>query len=393
MVVLEHMCVVFWHGKPMVAALTHMPEVPDTVKPPLSTRLVFSFVYGPLGPNFSMGMFPVALFYLVSGFVIPFSLQKTRVPGFLAARALRLWPTYAAGLTVAITSVAISARIENKPFPLRLSDIISNYSLGLRDLLGAPSIDGVVSTLEIEIKFYILLAACASMVRERNVALFRVVAPALCAPAAVYAILQMHLSPQHAYLREKGRNAATEFHFMIFMLIGTVLNYHSDGAISGRESAKYSFSLFTLSAVCSFLLVPYDIAVLQTCCNAKALLLFASCYVLRDHISGVSSLLMKLADISYSLYVTHGVFGYCILNLLIRRANLNPDISFAIAFPSVLSLATAIYHYVESPTQAKASEISRRWKFQSLRSSSSPASCVPLPTICKGVNNEIIRKK
>ena len=46
-------------------------------------------------PLLSLGQLGVALFFLVSGFVIPISLPKYSVPGFLVARVLRIYPTYA----------------------------------------------------------------------------------------------------------------------------------------------------------------------------------------------------------------------------------------------------------------------------------------------------------
>ena len=113
LVALEHLCIVFWYNKAAVTHLTNLPAVPDTVPPPLSTRLVFSFGYGPLGFSelWNLSSFAIALFYLISGFVIPFSLRRTALPGFLAARALRLWPTYAAGLTLALLSCVLTTWI------------------------------------------------------------------------------------------------------------------------------------------------------------------------------------------------------------------------------------------------------------------------------------------
>ena len=71
LVVLEHLCIVFWYNKAAVAHLTNPPAVPETVQPPLSTRLVFSFGYEALGFNelWNLSSFAIALFYLISSFV------------------------------------------------------------------------------------------------------------------------------------------------------------------------------------------------------------------------------------------------------------------------------------------------------------------------------------
>ena len=381
LVALEHLCIVFWYNKPAVIFLTKLPAIPDAVQPPLSSRLMFSFVFEPLGSKFKLGMFSVALFYLISGFVIPFSLRKTALPGFLAARAMRLWPTFAAGLSTTILSVAVSSGVENTPFPLKYRDIISNYCLGMRDLLRAPSIDGIVLTLEVEIKFYILLAFCASMVRERKVALFRFVAPALGALVFAYSILVKFSSRPHALLLGVGFKLASDFRFVIFILIGTVLNFHFDASIEKRDATKHVFVLFVLSSACSFGLDDYAVAVEQTLSSGMALALFACCYVIREEFVGACSALTKLADISYSLYVSHGVFSYTVMNLLVRRTHASADVSFAIAFVGSLFVACVIHRFVEGPTQRMASEIASGWRLQSLKSSS--ASLVSLPRNCE----------
>ena len=192
---------------------------------------VLCFVRESLGSKLKLGMFSVALFYLISGFFVQFSRRETALPGFLAARTMRLWPTFAAGLTMTILSVVVGSGVEKTPIPLKYRDILSNYCLGMRDLLRASSIDGIVLTIEVDIKFYILLAFCASMVRERKVALFRLVAPALGALVFSYSVLVKVASPRHAVLPGVGFKLASDFRFVIFILIGTVLKVHFDDSI------------------------------------------------------------------------------------------------------------------------------------------------------------------
>ena len=58
------------------------------------------------GPYFSLGHTGVALFFLVSGFVIPGAFDARTRWAFVVSRAWRLWPTYAAGLTLTIAALA-----------------------------------------------------------------------------------------------------------------------------------------------------------------------------------------------------------------------------------------------------------------------------------------------
>jgi peptidoglycan/LPS O-acetylase OafA/YrhL len=56
---------------------------------------------------FFLGQLGVAMFFLVSGFVISISLTKYNIQGFLLARILRIYPTYAVALTVTLVCVWI----------------------------------------------------------------------------------------------------------------------------------------------------------------------------------------------------------------------------------------------------------------------------------------------
>ncbi|MCQ4062259.1 acyltransferase, partial [Klebsiella pneumoniae] len=48
-------------------------------------------------PQFNWGAFGVALFFLISGFVIPFSFVKATWLSFLVGRFFRIFPLYAVG--------------------------------------------------------------------------------------------------------------------------------------------------------------------------------------------------------------------------------------------------------------------------------------------------------
>ena len=69
------------------------------------------------GLAYFWGHFGVALFFIISGFVIPFSVASTTRAGFAVARVLRIWPTYLAGLAIAIFCVVINSGLSGKSFP------------------------------------------------------------------------------------------------------------------------------------------------------------------------------------------------------------------------------------------------------------------------------------
>ena len=83
-VLAQHYFAVYWLSPPAVGDLLHVPPDKPAV-PVLAHWLTFS-------PHFDFGAFGVALFFLVSGFVIPFSLKNAGFLSFLVARFFRSMP-------------------------------------------------------------------------------------------------------------------------------------------------------------------------------------------------------------------------------------------------------------------------------------------------------------
>jgi peptidoglycan/LPS O-acetylase OafA/YrhL len=99
------------------------------------------------------GRVGVVLFFAVSGFVIPSSLQGTRVEGtrkFLIRRFFRLYPAY--WLSIPIGWLAIHWLGGEPLAPLT---IIANTTM-LHELFGFPDVIGVYWTLVLELAFYAL---------------------------------------------------------------------------------------------------------------------------------------------------------------------------------------------------------------------------------------------
>jgi peptidoglycan/LPS O-acetylase OafA/YrhL len=97
------------------------------------------------------GYLGVPLFFMISGFVIPWS-AIGRTPGeFVASRVSRLYPTFwvAMALTVALVFVF-------KGTLPTLRTLLANATM-VPALLGSPRIDDIYWTLEIEVRFYALI--------------------------------------------------------------------------------------------------------------------------------------------------------------------------------------------------------------------------------------------
>src|SRR5258708_30322456 len=106
------------------------------------------------GLPYFWGHFGVVLFFLISGFVIPFSVSSLSRSGFVAARIFRIWPTYLVGLAIAVICIASNSALSNIAFPYSSIQLLTSALIVPRCPTLTRSIDGIIWTLDIDIFFY-----------------------------------------------------------------------------------------------------------------------------------------------------------------------------------------------------------------------------------------------
>ncbi|EPE97109.1 acyltransferase family protein [Rhizobium grahamii] len=334
-VVISHYLGVFWFYRPIVADLIKSGKpTPDGV--PIYVEWVS------IHPLFNWGMFGVAIFFLISGFVIPASLTKLSSSNFLKHRAFRILPTYVVGFGISLAAIAYNVRVAGAEWPFPFSHVVAHFFPGIRDVLGLTNIDGIIWTLEIEVKFYLVCALIAPLFARQSLRVF--ITPALLA-ALIFALATV-LAPTMATLLGRLLFAAQ---FIVFMFSGTAFYYVWTGRISERKGLFLSFVLlltFAALVVVNPVGVPTDKTVLN---YGFAYLLFWFAFAFPQFFPK-NAIIDFFADISYPLYVVHGVFGYSILTVM--RAN-GYRASICLISTTVIAIAVsyAIHILVEKPCQ------------------------------------------
>ncbi|SEG64882.1 Peptidoglycan/LPS O-acetylase OafA/YrhL, contains acyltransferase and SGNH-hydrolase domains [Thermomonospora echinospora] len=110
---------------------------------------------------FDPGMYGVMVFFLVSGYIIPASLERSRSLGrFWVGRVFRIYPL----LLFALTAVVVIAATDMWPLRDGLAELdrwavaLAHLTM-LQDLLAVPNALNVLWTLSYEMLFYLLVAA------------------------------------------------------------------------------------------------------------------------------------------------------------------------------------------------------------------------------------------
>jgi peptidoglycan/LPS O-acetylase OafA/YrhL len=99
------------------------------------------------------GTVPVLWFFLISGFVITWTIDRTRTPmDFVVSRFSRLYPAYWASIAVTVGLAAL-APLPGIGFTPR--QVLVNLTM-LQDFVGVVSVDGAFWSLAVELVFYVL---------------------------------------------------------------------------------------------------------------------------------------------------------------------------------------------------------------------------------------------
>lgn len=351
-VVVSHYVGMFWVAPLTIFDLAGLP--PLAARPPAFGGWMFA-----LEPAFNWGAFGVGVFFLISGFVIPFSLRRHVPAGFLLARAIRILPVYAAGFALGVAVLLAYLSAIGAPFPHRWQDVAVHLVAGLRLLLPAPTIDGVVWTLEIEFEFYALCALAAPWLVGGRRRVFAV--PLAVGVAAVIlgeAARQLGPGLPQLLLAKGASRLAMAAPYLAVMFAGTAFHY----LYRDRISALAAFGLVVVLAAAFVLLWPRQPVPQPALIELNylwALLVFAGAYALRRRWTRGIAPLRFLAAVSYPLYVVHPLVGYAAMHAL-ARAGVPAPAATLIAIVLALGLAYGLHRAVEKPTQAMAHRVGGR---------------------------------
>lgn len=106
-----------------------------------------------------LGKYGVLLFFLVSGYVIPMSLERHGdLRRFWAGRLLRIYPAYLLAITVTLGLAAAGMLRPPAPLAAETTTGVLGHLTMLQDLLGTPGVLRPFWTLSFEMVFYLIVA-------------------------------------------------------------------------------------------------------------------------------------------------------------------------------------------------------------------------------------------
>jgi peptidoglycan/LPS O-acetylase OafA/YrhL len=317
-------------------------------------------------PRFiDVGHTGVVVFFLISGFVIPFSILPDRVApvgSFAIKRILRIYPAY--WLSVPLAAFVVF-RLWGTEFTTR--EVLINLTL-MQDVFGVRSAEGVYWTLLVELVFYalcVVLLVSGSLFNMRRVAML---AAALGVAFVVIAA---------SYWLERRFIPTSAPYWLLnlsVMLCGALFRSRWDAA---RKRDGFVDALLWTMVVCYVVLLPLAALIANGPRNNEPLT-YAIGFLIFLAGTRVVRIETRLTDwlgrISYSIYLFHVIVILAIEWWLLRRTpegspwrTQHVGIYTAVGIAATLLVASVVYRLVEKPGIRLGHRLAGRWQQRALR--------------------------
>jgi peptidoglycan/LPS O-acetylase OafA/YrhL len=262
----------------------------------------------------------VILFFFLSGFLIYQNLQSQPPGVFLLRRFAKLFPAYWVNILV-IVAMALYLKTGQPVDPLTIA---SNFLL-TQEFTGSTLLNGVYWTLQIELKFYIIMLLFMMLVGAPRI--YILFAAIIAADLAAYIYL--------------GRGS-TLLTFLIAFLPGVAAaKIHARGWPPGSVREFVVVTIIVTACLALFLPPGHNHQAIAVPI-LSGLLFFA---LRRDM---ASRFFAFYGRISYSHYLYHTALGYPLIHYLLGLSMPSPVI-FMLAVAVTTLISTLSFYYIEKP--------------------------------------------
>jgi peptidoglycan/LPS O-acetylase OafA/YrhL len=288
---------------------------------------------GPIRQSGAYGWLGVEVFFVISGFVIPFALQRSgyrlnNYRTFLFKRLARLYPPYLASVAVAFGLLVIYSQYKAQSrVDFNSEDLLLHLAF-LNDFFGKSWLNSIYWSLAIEVQFYLVIGLLFPLLfseglvrRYLGYAIFAL--PVIALPSSIFL-----------------------FHYAFLFLMGVVTLQYSNGLLRRFEYAVL-MSVFGFG-VLLLMVLPALIA---------ALFAVAAIIFIKRGFAPLDS----LGKVSYSFYLLHSSIGSLILFLLLRfvfhDSEVEKLLALVISIAATIGVATIAYYLIERPAINSSAQI------------------------------------
>ena len=290
-------------------------------------------IFGFLQSIFSYGTLGVHLFFIISGFVIFMTLERSKNSlDFIVSRFSRLYPAYWGAMLLTLVFLYLLPVPTLRGFSTK--DILMNLTM-LQGLTKIPHIDQVYWTLLVEILFYTIMYVIF-LTKNLNKII------PICAVWLLISLVSLYLPiPFKKYL-----DVLLILQYAPLFIAG-ILFYKLKK--EGRISIGNHLLIISTMVVESIWLIKSREADITSITILSVIYIVFYIFSLKNITFLRSRILLFFGSISYSLYLLHNVIGYCI----IYKLKESTDIAFVyISIPIIISITLSVLlnTFIEKPS-------------------------------------------
>ncbi|WP_368393254.1 acyltransferase family protein [Psychrosphaera sp. 1_MG-2023] len=285
--------------------------------------------------NLSLGRYGVELFFIISGFVISISIERSKdIPSFLISRFSRLYPTFIFCLLLTSISLILLSSTND----ISIQQFIGNATM-IPLFFWIKPIDGSYWTLMYELFFYLWIAIFFSWSKEIKIRPLVVIYSCY----VILTLMQLFIE-----LPQKLQYLLLYPHLQQF-LSGIIL-YKIWSLNNSRATRPLYILLFLFYA--SHLIMSLSNSGRLNLISALMIGFYLAIFILllQNRLKILENkYLIKLGVLSYSLYLIHQQIGYLTISFL-REHYFPTSIAILITSLFVIALAFIINKYIEVPS-------------------------------------------
>jgi peptidoglycan/LPS O-acetylase OafA/YrhL len=294
----------------------------------------------------ALGVTGVDLFFVISGFVILLTLEKTQSwQDFIVSRFSRLYPVYWFSVTIIAILMLVTNFVDTQPSIGMPIKYLANMTM-FQNYFKINDLDGVFWTLKVEMVFYLFMLVIFMSKNIRNIEIISCIA---LLPVIGYHLL---LNTKFHVLHMRLENHLPLLgHFPMFF--AGILFYK----MKFEKINWYRYLLIVLCFIIQYILF-FDGGRSYYFISQPEYGLMLTVYFTLFILYGVNRLsfivnrvTLFLGNISYSLYLLHGFIGSeVVIPGLMKYAHLNIWVaSIVVTLPILLIIATLTNKYIEKP--------------------------------------------
>lgn len=284
---------------------------------------------------FSYGWLGVPFFFILSGFVITLTLERSSSAlHFLKKRFLRLYPTFWICVLFTLGVIWITKSQAIHPmFDRPIIDILFNFTM-FHELLNFHHVDGAYWSLLPELLFYILMAFLLLIGMSKKVVWYNGALLVICCV--------------HYFFPIPILSRLLDLNYILLFMIGICFYkiYTSQGKPQRYLHILIIANLIMAVALYNVVRPHLDLIILLISFPLIVAFFYTFIYT-KFNFLGKSKFLLFLGFISYPLYLVHQLTGY--IFMLFFDQYMGRSLSIILTTSIAVLFATVITHYLEPP--------------------------------------------